>query len=298
MKKVSIGSWAYVFGAFEKDPILLPQLCKKLNKLGFDGISLGGFKPHAHPNLYNTPEKRAELKKLLKDYDLDVADYAADLWSVESIKQHKEWMELYDNSVKFMAEMGFKTLRIDSGAPPILPGGMSYEAVKDFVKEMFAKCAKRAADEGIEVVWEFEPGFVINEPKNIIEVVNDVNQPNFSLLFDTCHAHMAAVVGARHIEEGCKLEGGVIEFCEMAKGKIGLTHVIDSDGTLNVANTSTHAPFGDGVMDFDVVIPAILDIAEYKGDWWAIDLCEWTDAWNATARCKVFVDGFNTKYCK
>ena len=49
MKKVSIGSWAYVFGAFADDPILLPQLCQKLNELGFDGISMGGFKPHAHP---------------------------------------------------------------------------------------------------------------------------------------------------------------------------------------------------------------------------------------------------------
>ncbi|NLT98199.1 MAG: sugar phosphate isomerase/epimerase, partial [Christensenellaceae bacterium] len=74
--------------------------------------------------------------------------------------------------------------------------------------------------------------------------------------------------------------------------------LIDSDGTLNVAETSTHAPVGDGVIDFDVVIPALLDIAGYKGDWWAIDLCEWPDAWNATARCKAFVDALNEKYCK
>ena len=53
-----------------------------------------------------------------------------------------------------------------------------------------------------------------------------------------------------------------------------------------------------GMMDFDVVIPALLDKANYKGDWWAIDLCEWPDAWNATAACKAFVDKFNAKYCK
>ena len=52
MKKVSIGSWAYVFGAFEENPVLLPQLCEKLHELGFDGISMGGFKPHANPELY------------------------------------------------------------------------------------------------------------------------------------------------------------------------------------------------------------------------------------------------------
>ena len=250
------------------------------------------------PDLYNTPEKKAELKKLLADYNLGVADYAADLWSVDSIKQNSEWLALYDNSLKFMSDMGWKTIRIDSGAPPVLPEGMTYEAVKDFIKEMFLKCAKKAADYGIEVVWEFEPGFMINEPKNVVEVARDVNQPNFSILFDTCHGHMSAVVGVRHIEEGCTLKGGIVEFCEMAKGKIGFVHLIDSDGTLNVANTSTHAPFGEGVIDFDTVIPALLDTAGYKGDWWAIDLCEWPDAWNATARCKAFVDELNRKYCK
>ena len=298
MKKVSIGSWAYIMGAFGDNPILLPELFEKLDELGFDGVSLGGFKPHAHPDLFNTPEKRAGLKKLLTDNNMEVADFAADLWSVDSIKQNKEWLDLFDNNMVFMSQMGFKTVRIDSGAPPILPEGMSYDAAKDFVKEMFVKCAKRAAQEGIDVVWEFEPGFIVNEPKNIIEVVDDVNESNFSLLVDTCHAHMAAVEGSRNIEEGCKLDGGVVEFCEMAKDKIGLVHLIDSDGTLNETETSTHAPFGDGVMDFDVVIPALLDKARYKGDWWAIDLCEWPDAWNATARCKAFVDEINEKYCK
>jgi len=299
MKKVSIGSWAYVFGAFANDPILLPQLCEKLNELGFDGISMGGFKPHAHPDLYDTPAKKAELKKLLKDYKLEVADYAADLWSVDSLKQTAEWLALFDKSLQFMDDMGWKTIRIDSGTAPVLPEGMTYEAAKDVIKNSFVHCAKKAAEYGIEVVWEFEPGFMINEPKNIVETAKDVNAKNFSILFDTCHGHMSAVEGARHIEEGCKLKGGVVEFCEMAKGRIGFVHVIDSDGTLNVAATSTHAPFGEGVIDFDVVIPALLDKALYKGDWWAIDLCEWGDAWEVTAQCKEFVDKqINEKFCK
>ena len=41
---------------------------------------------------------------------------------------------------------------------------------------MFTTCARHAADYGIQVVWEFEPGFIINEPKNIVEVVKDVGQ--------------------------------------------------------------------------------------------------------------------------
>ena len=71
MKKVSIGSWAI--------SMELPELCEGLKKLNFDGISLGGFLPHAHPSLYDTKEKKAALKKLLADNNLEVADYAADL---------------------------------------------------------------------------------------------------------------------------------------------------------------------------------------------------------------------------
>ena len=102
-----------------------------------------------------------------------------------------------------------------------------------------------------------EPGFMVNEPKNILEVVTDVDEKNFKVLFDTCHGYMSSVMGARHIEEGCKLSGGITEFIEMLKDKIGLVHVIDSDGSLNDQGTSTHNPFGTGKIDFDEVKSAI-----------------------------------------
>ncbi len=298
MKKISIGSWAYVFGAFADDPILLPQLCDKLQELGFDGISMGGFKPHANPELYDTPEKREGLKKLLKDHNLGVADFACDLWSLDALKQADEWVALFEVNAKFAQEMGWKIIRVDSGTPPILPEGMTYEQAKAVIVGNFQRIAQIAQKYGLQVVWEFEPGFLINEPKTIVETVEAVGEPNFTLLFDTCHAYMSAVQGSRHIEPGCKLDGGVEEFAAMCKDKIGIVHLIDSDGTLNETQTSTHAPFGLGVIDFDSVIPALLDKADYKGDWWAIDLCEWPDAWKVTADCKAFVDGINEKYCK
>ncbi len=294
MKKISVGSWAYIMGEYGDKPMMLPELCAGLNELGFDGISMGGFKPHANPELYDTDEKRAGLKKLLADNSLEVADFAVDTWSVNSLTQNNEWLALYTQGVEFMAKMGWKTIRIDSGSPPVLPEGMTYDDAKDIVKTMFRKSAKIAAKEGIDVVWEFEPGFIINEPKNVLETVKDVDEKNFSLLVDTCHAHMGAN-GARHIEEGLTLAGGELEYIKMLKGLIGFVHVIDSDGTLNGEGTSTHAPFGLGNIDFDKVIPALLD-AGYTGDWWAIDLCEWPNAWDVTAQSKAFVDELNKKF--
>lgn len=291
MKKVSIGTWAI--------PQHLPELAEGLNKLGFDGISLGGFPPYgAHPDIYDTPEKIAALVETFKKNDLEVADFAIDLWAYDSFKKTEEWRREFTRFLKYAEELGLTNLiRVDTCTPPILPDGMTYDDAKKFFVKNFKEMAREAADYGFEIVWEFEPGFIINEPKNVIEVHDAVDEPNFSLLFDTCHAYNCAI-GHRHIEEGCKLEGGILEFIEMAKDRIGLVHVIDTDGTLNDTGTSTHAPFGKGHINFDEVIPALMDVANYKADWWAIDLCEWPNAWEVTEDSKKFVDDFNKKYSK
>lgn len=290
-KKISIGSWAY---AFLERPILLPEACEKLAALKFDGISMGGFVPHAAPKDWDTDEKRAELAKLLADSGLEVADYAVDLWSVDAIEQTEEWITLFEESSDFAHKMGWDTIRVDTGRKKVFaPEGMSYAEMRAKVVDNFQRISKYAAQYGQKIVWEFEPGFVVNEPKYIVEVYERVNEPNFSILFDTCHGHMAAS-GANHIEPA-PLEGGIMEFIAMLKGKIGFVHVIDSDGTLNNDNTSTHSPFGEGSLNFDEIIPALID-AGYTGDWWAIDLCECPDAWEATADCKRFVDAFAEKF--
>jgi len=292
-KKVSIGSWAY---AFLETPILLPEAAEKLAELKFDGISMGGFVPHAAPKDFDTDEKRAGLAGLLAERGLEVADYAVDLWSVDSIGQTEEWIRLFEESSDFADKMGWKTIRVDTGSRELsVPEGMTYAELRAKIVDNFKRISQYAARYGQQVVWEFEPGFIVNEPKYILEVYERVGEPNFSILFDTCHGHMAAS-GANHIEPD-PLPGGVLEFIKMLKGKIGFVHVIDSDGTLNGDNTSTHAPFGQGLLNFDEIIPALLD-AGYAGDWWAIDLCECPDAWEATADCKRFVDAFNEKYAE
>ena len=139
---------------------------------------------------------------------------------------------------------------------------------------------------------------MLNKPSEVVEVYKGVAEQNFSLMFDTCHAQMCAVNGARHMGQKEILKGGIIEFIGMVKDMIGIVHLIDSDNTLHGDETSTHAPFGQGVLNFDEIIPALLNKANYKGDWWEIDLCFWPDAWNATEMCKKFVDGLNAKYCK
>jgi sugar phosphate isomerase/epimerase len=88
---------------------------------------------------------------------------------------------------------------------------------------------------------------------------------------------------------------GVVQFAHMLTGKIGHLHFIDSDGTLHDGDTSTHAPFGQGVLDFDAIVPAIYE-AGYNDEWWPIDLCFWPQALQATAPAKAFMDQLVDKY--
>jgi sugar phosphate isomerase/epimerase len=296
MKKVSVGSAVFAFGPYARNPIPLKIIIEKLGKMGFDGISLGGFKPHAHPDLYPTMNDRKHLVRTIKNNNLEVAEYGPNLWGINSLTQTDDYFKLFNKFKEFVVDCGFTMIRIDSGAPPILPENMSYKTALEKVVDLFCKVSDEVEREGIKIVWEFEPGFIFNKPSEIIEIYENVNRKNFKILLDTCHANMCAVVGARQMGEKETLKGGVIEFIEMLKGKIGLVHLIDSDNTLHDNETSTHAPFGLGVLNFDEIIPNILK-AGYTEKWWVIDLCFWPNAWKLVRQCKEFVDKLNDKYC-
>ena len=66
----------------------------------------------------------------------------------------------------------------------------------------------------------------------------------------------------------------------------------DPDGNLPLIYQWT---FGEGNLDFDELMPAIV-AAGCPDDWWTIDLCFWPDAWSATETCKKFVDGLANRY--
>ncbi len=119
-------------------------------------------------------------------------------------------------------------------------------------------------------------------------------------MYDTCHGQMVGVNGAR--QEGEKETFRTqVEFLRFLSGRINHVHLIDSDNTCHKNDTgndetSAHPPFGTGVVDFDAVMPALIQAYRLPHDWWTIDLCFYPDAWAATERCKKFMDGLVAKY--
>jgi sugar phosphate isomerase/epimerase len=301
MKKLSIGSWAYLFNQ-ENPTTDFHQLLHKLSDLGYEGVELGGFNPHPGPDTCNTKEKRQALRREVKEHGLEFSGLAADLWSQKllSVEDSGPYIAAFAKNVFFAEDLGISLIRVDSVEPPTVfqEKGIDPKVGFDRALRAFDLCSKLAADRGMRICWEFEPGFAFNKPSEIIALIDAVRErgnPNFGALYDTCHAHMCASVGANQVGQKETLPGGEMELLNKLKGKITHLHLIDSDGTLNEHKTSTHAPFGQGRLNFDQLIPALMT-AGVPNDWWCVDLCFWPNAWDVTADSKRFLDKLRKKY--
>lgn len=300
-KKISIGTWAYAFGPYEKKPVPFDTVARECGRMGLDGLEIGAFRPHIHPEDYPMKADRDKVKALLAVNGLGVSGLAADFWATpgpctKEARKGNLYFNLFKKNLQLALDLGAPSIRVDTVTPPdALAGAERKEARKRLVAQ-WKRCAKVAEEFGIRMVWEFEPGFIFNKPSEVVQIVEEVNHPNFSVMFDTCHAYMCSVVGARQYGKKQTLKGGVVEFARKLKGKIGHIHLIDSDGTLHGDETSTHRPFGEGYIDFKKVIPAIVEDAGFHGEWWTIDLCFWPEAWEVTENALKFLRPYAEKY--
>ena len=311
--KISIGSWAYTIGPWAAHPVPFDTVLEKLKALRFDGVELGAFPPHPNPGNPNGPDsewpgampeksQRAELRARMKEIGLEFSGIAANLWGEKLINTDdpSKYIQEFRRNAEFAADLGIPAVRVDTVQPPAILREIDPRTAMERVVAAWKACCDIAADFGVDVVWEFEPGFAFNKPSEIVRIHDAVDKPNFGLLYDTCHGQMTGVVGAR--QEGEKeVFASQLEFIRMLDGRIRHIHLIDSDNTCHKDaagndETSAHPPFGLGVLDFDTLFPALLRAAQLKHGWATIDLCFWPDAWEATASCKQRVDELVARY--
>lgn len=300
-KKLSIGSWAYIFNQ-EKPTTDFHVVLHKLQDLGYDGVELAAFGQHPTPWSHPTRASREGLKKEVADHGLAFSGIAPDLWSLKlpSAPDPVTYLAAFLGYVVFAHDLGINVIRVDTVEPPDVfqKTGLDPKVGFERVVNAWDVACRMAADYGLRICWEFEPGFAFNKPSEIVALVEAVQakgHKNFGVLFDTCHAHICAAVGANQPGTRETLPGGEMELLDKLKGKITHVHLIDSDGSLNEHHTSTHNPFGTGVLNFDQLIPA-LNQAGVPDDWWCVDLCFWPHAWDVTADSKRFLDKLRKKY--
>src|SRR5215471_13494234 len=193
-KKLSIGSWAYIFNQ-EQPTNDFHVLLHKLQDLGYDGVELGSFGSHPTPWSHPTKADRQKLKKEIADHGLELSGIAVDLWSFKqpgpSILDENPtpYMAAFLGFTVFGADLGIKTIRVDSVESPnffeTTGKDINPKVGMERIINVWDKCSKIAADHGMNICWEFEPGFLFNKPSEIVQVVDAVRgrgNKNFGVL--------------------------------------------------------------------------------------------------------------------
>ena len=280
--KISVGTSAFTMGVYANNPIPFKRVVARLGELGYDGLEIPA--DPGYGSLIDWPDtpSRKKLLSMVNEAGLEFSSYGADLspspFYSNDPAVREESRTVFRKSIEFCVDCRIPVIRVDTLAEPPLPAGVSYADAWARAVEAFRDYAEIACQNGVVVAWEFEPGFMFNKPGEILNMINEVDHDNFTVMFDYCHANMCAAVGARQTPPRETLPGGAPELARNLAGHIGFVHPIDSDNTLHDNLTSTHAPFGHGMLDIRELVQTVLD-AGYEGPWWTIDLCFWPGAW-------------------
>jgi sugar phosphate isomerase/epimerase len=301
MIQLSIGSWA--FGIYATAPTPFTTMLDRLAAIGFEGVEFGAFAPHPSPETVVSRRDRHALRAEFADRRLGISAIAVDFGgaSLLSTDDHEAYLNAFDRNLEFCSDLGVSLLRVDSVESPELVAEIGFPLAARRAVEVWRECAHRAHAAGVAMTWEFEPSFAFNQPSQVLEIAHTLAGPGFGVLYDTAHAHMVSEVGARHAEEPELLEGGQLELLQALQGTINHVRMLDSNGTLHDAATSedrttVHVPFGEGQVDFDAVIPRIVE-ANPDVEWWCLDLCFWpADPWETAEEARRIAEELRSRY--
>lgn len=271
--KYALGSWAFSFGPFAAAPWSFERVCRYAADAGYHGIEINGFRPHPHPDDYDTDAKCRELAHFLADLGLGVSAYAPDFRAAPPAEtDSNRYLAEFGKALRFCERLGIDMLRVDTVAPPESLTPARYEERRGRLIRNWHAAATACAAANVTLAWEFEPGFWLNRPSEVLSLAAAIDHPAFGVLFDTSHAYMCAVIGARQegVAEG--RAGGDLDFARRVRPYLGHFHLIDSDGRLHNGETSVHAPFGTGRVDFPAVLQALAPEV-WQLEWWGVDFC-------------------------
>ncbi len=287
--KISRGSWCLAFGM---DPVpSLEQVVDVLSAFGYDGIELAGFFDHATVEKYPDAASRKKLVDWLSTKNLEIAGYApgpyGDFgrlpWATGADDVLTAYEKFFDDHLQFCVDCGITAMRVDPGDFGPMPRDVDYDKTWDRVVTTFRKHAERGAEVGVTMLWELESGQLFVKPSEAVKLLDEVGHDNLQLMFDVGHVEACCVIAHNQVQPQERLEGGQVEFVKMMAGKIGHMHVCDTDSNTWHNAFGTHLGIGKGVVDFDALIPAVVD-SGYTSKWWSVDAIPmtaetWADTW-------------------
>jgi len=245
MKGISFNTWVYSSFPNWLSSYPLEEVINRLSSFGYDAIEIGCAAPHAWPD-YLSPQRRQEIKELLKEKNLKVSSMlpapggGPGINPSSPLKEEREFtINHYKKVVRLAHEWECPTVMWIAGW--VVFGTSQQEAWK-YSLEGLIEVANYAKDLGVTLVVEPTPA-----DSNLIETADDAlllaeqsGIDNVKVMFDTFHVLYRNEVSS--------------DYVYRMKDKLHHVHIADSD----------RLPPGKGKCDYNSVLRALKDI-NYDG---------------------------------
>jgi sugar phosphate isomerase/epimerase len=254
---------AYSTNAYAKFP--LAEAVDRIAALAYRGIELMADVPHVWPA--TTTDSQVEtIRRRLDTHGLTIANVNAfmmnavqDFWHPSWIEPDVEFRRLRIqhtiDALRLAQKLGATCITTEPGGP--LEGDMTRETAIDIFAQGLTEALEHAEKLGIELLVEPEPGLLIENASQFIELANRLTSPMFGLNFDIGHFY-------------CVGEP-LPETVERLRPYTRHYHIED------IAATRVHEHMipGRGAIDFPSVLSAIRDTG-YDG-WLTVELYPYLD---------------------
>lgn len=170
------------------------ETIKILTATGYEGIEIMADVPHAFP-LHLSDKDIDEIRNALSDTGLAVANINAFMHHADGDTYHPSWIEKEPDlrakrvdytlrCIDLAKKLGARTISTEPGGPL---QDMSREQGLEIFLEGLRKVEQRALDKGIRILIEPEPGLLVENSGQFLELFKELDANAFGLNFDVGH---------------------------------------------------------------------------------------------------------------
>lgn len=261
---------AYSSNAYRRWPLV--EAIERIARVGYAGVELMADEPHAWPATI-TDSDLARISKVLDSNRLSLSNVNAFMMNAVRDFWHPSWIEPDADfrrlrlqhtidALRMAGKLGAGCITTEPGGP--LPEGISREEALEIFVEGLRAALLAAEKVGVFLLVEPEPGLLIENAEQFLELTRRIDSPMFGLNFDIGHFYCVG--------------DPLPETIERMKGFTRHYHIED------IAATRVHEHLipGRGAIDFAAVLRAI-GITGYDG-WITVELYPYLDDPDAAGR--------------